>query len=39
MRELAIAEYKKVIDININFQGAVDSAKQYIKEPFKESDE
>lgn len=39
MRELAIAEYNKVIDMNINFQGAVDSAKQYIKEPFEIRDE
>jgi tetratricopeptide (TPR) repeat protein len=39
MRELAITEYKKVIDSNINFQGAVDSAKKYLKEPYGESNE
>lgn len=39
MREQAIAEYQTVIDANINFQGAVESAKQYIKEPFREPSE
>ena len=39
MRELAITEYKKVIDMNINYQGAVASAKKYLKEPFGESNE
>jgi len=39
MRDLAITEYQKVVEANINFQGAVDSAKLYIKEPFRESNE
>jgi tetratricopeptide (TPR) repeat protein len=39
MRNQARAEYQHVIDANINFQGAVDSAKHYIDEPFREPDE
>lgn len=34
MREQAITEYQKVIETDINFQGAVDSAKKYIREPY-----
>ena len=39
MRELALTEYKKVVDLNINYQGVIDSAKKYLKEPFGESNE
>ena len=36
-RKLAIEEYNKVIKMNINFDGSLDYAKKYLKEPFKES--
>ena len=34
-RDLAIEQYNKVINKNVNFQGVVDRAKKYLKEPFK----
>ncbi len=34
-RKLAIEQYNKVLNRNINFQGAVDHAKKYLKKPFK----
>jgi hypothetical protein len=36
MREQAIKEYEKVVASGINFQGVVDTAKKYIKEPYNE---
>lgn len=39
MREQAITEYQNVIKMDMNFQGAVDSAKKYIKEPYRKSEE
>jgi tetratricopeptide (TPR) repeat protein len=35
MRDLAIIEYQKVIDANINFQGAVDNAQKYLMTPYR----
>mgnify|MGYP003681896686 CR=1 FL=1 len=39
MRDLAIIEYKKVIEMGVNYQGAIDFAKKYLTEPFRESNE
>ncbi len=39
MREKAVDEYNKVINSGVNFQGALDSAKKYIEEPYTKKDE
>lgn len=38
MRKEAINEYNNVINSGVNFQGALDSAKKYLKEPYIKSE-
>jgi hypothetical protein len=39
MRARAVDEYRRVIEMDVNFQGAVDTAEKYLNEPFRETDE
>lgn len=37
-RELAREEYERVVELNVNYKGAVDYARQYLNTPFTEED-
>jgi len=37
-RDLALAEYKQVVEMEINYRGAVEYARKYMNSPFKVSD-